>query len=133
MTVADDLIQYLVDEGVGIEYRLLVRQISLDTRYNGAQYILVRDMTDSRNPDSAARVSYHTVSITVAMGVGENGMKEAGEVSNTLWKSLELVVDRTINGTFYPLITNLTTPSEVQLNNITAFMWNVDIVRYYGE
>ncbi|MFA6710499.1 MAG: hypothetical protein WCR24_03980 [Candidatus Methanomethylophilaceae archaeon] len=132
MTVADDVIQYLEDQDVGEEYRLLVRQVSLDTKYNGGQYILIRDVPDSRVPDSVAGVSYHTVSVTVAMGPGDSGMKQAGEVSDTLWKSLELVTDQAINGTFYPLITNSASPSEIQVGEITTFTWNLDIIRYYG-
>ena len=133
VTVADDIITLLETLGWGERYGRLVRQTTLDGRNDGGQYILVRDLTDSRPPESLSKTSFHSVSITVAGGPGEQGAEAAGRASASLWRDLDLVLDQTINGTLYPCIADAGPIGEQQGTAGTYYSWDLNIIRYYGE
>jgi|GEM_PF-6030712 hypothetical protein len=133
MTCADDVITYLKGQGEGEPYGLLVRQVSLTTRYDGGQYVLVRDLADAREPESCSKTSFHTVGITVSMGPGEEGLGLASSASEEIWRKLELVQNVTIGASHYQLITNKTSPNESQTGNITTYSWDLNIIKYYGD
>ena len=96
--------------------------------------ILVEQRTTTLTPDVLC--GDDTVYITIHVrgeGSGERGRNAAHRTAMDAFRDLSLIMDRTINGTFYELITPDSSPYEVRDGDHCDVLFGLQVVRYYRE
>lgn len=66
-------------------------------------------------------------------GGGEKGKRAAYNNAMAIYRDLRLVMDRTIDGTFYELITPDSAPYEVQDGQFYDYLFGLEVTRYFLE
>ncbi|QHK17540.1 hypothetical protein JS82_05255 [Methanomassiliicoccaceae archaeon DOK] len=66
-------------------------------------------------------------------GGGEKGKRAAYDKAMAIYRDLRLVMDRTIDGTFYELITPDSAPYEVQDGQFYDYLFGLEVTRYFLE
>ena len=96
--------------------------------------ILVEQRNTAPMPDviNGDDVLYVNVQVR-GEGGGEVGKRRAHEKAMALYRDLRLVMDRTINGTFYELITPDSAPYEVQDGQFYDYLFGLEVTRYFLE
>ena len=96
--------------------------------------ILVEQRNTAPMPDVLNGDDVLYVNIQVrGSGGGEKGKADAHRTAMALYRDLRLVMDKTINGTFYELITPDSAPYEVQDGNFYDYLFGVELTRYFLE
>lgn len=96
--------------------------------------ILVEQRNTAPMPDvlNGDDVVYVNIQIR-GEGGGEIGKRRAHEKAMALYRDLRLIMDRTIDGTFYELITPDSAPYEVQDGQFYDYLFGVELTRYFME
>lgn len=96
--------------------------------------ILVEQRNTAPMPDVLNGDDVLYVNIQVrGSGGGEEGKRAAYEKAMALYRDLRLIMDRTINGTFYELITPDSAPYEVQDGQFYDYLFGLEATRYFME
>ena len=96
--------------------------------------ILVEQRTTTGTPDVLCGDDTVFLNIQVrGEGSGERGRNAAHNTAMAVFRDLSLVMDRTINGTFYEIITPDSSPYEVRDGDHCDVLLGLRVVRYYRE
>lgn len=97
--------------------------------------ILVEQRTNAPEPDVLNRTDTLYVNIQVTgAGKGERGKRNAYEGAMRIYRDLNLILDRVIDGTLYLKISPDTAPYEVDgAEGDKDYVLGIEAVRYYGD
>lgn len=130
--VVKDILTYLEEKGIGTYGRLLQRQVSAETRDLGSQYVTAYISSASNVVYNEDETDILTVTIQVCGGLGEKGQSDGSALARSVYKALNLDVDKNINSTLYCGIHNTSAPYETIRGQSVIYTWNVEIVRFFG-
>lgn len=132
-SVALDIMTLISDLGYG-SIGDSVYDPQLLARRRPVHGILVEQRNTAPMPDVINGDDVLYVNIQVrGEGGGEIGKRRAREKAMALYRDLRLVMDRTINGTFYELITPDSAPYEVMDGQFCDYLFGLEVTRYFME
>lgn len=133
--VIEDIVDYLASTG------LVERRIDIFTEADLNQYkdrpssAVITQRPSPTEPSLTADIDFHGITVSVITGRGEKGYAAGAKMSKDLYDALHLLLDTTINGTFYPCIRVISSPQIISVDDDmrTQYNFDVDITRYIGE
>lgn len=132
-SVVSDIMALLSELGFGTPGKGIYDPQLLEVR-RISHGILVEQRNTSPLPDVLNRTDTLYVNIQVrGEGGGEIGKARARDLSMKLYRALNLILDRTVDGTLYLCITPDSAPYEVQDGEHFDYLFGLEITRYYGD
>ena len=133
--VVEDIVDYLASLDI------VQRRIDVFTEADLNQYkdrpssAIITQRQSPSEPSSTADIDFHGITVAVVTGKGEKGYRAGSAMSDNIYRALRLVLDVTINGTFYPCIKAVTSPQIVSVDEEerTQYNFDVNVTRYIGE
>lgn len=131
----EDVLTYLSDLGLVVRGVTGFTEADLLGWEMRPETVTVGGRTVPAEPSVTADVDTHGLTVTVVRGGGESGYTEGSDLSDAVYRALRLVLDVTINGTFYPCIRAVTPPyvSAYADDGRTAWHIDLEILRYIGS
>ena len=132
-SVTRDMMTLIAELGYGEVGRNIHDPQTFATRKT-SHGILVEQRNTAPVPDvlNGDDVLYVNVQVR-GSGGGEKGKADAHRTAMALYRDLRLIMDRTINGTFYELITPDSAPYEVQDGQFYDYLFGLEATRYFME
>jgi len=135
VSVVEDIVDYLaeldiVERGVDI-----FTEADLNLYKDRPSSAIVTARPSPKAPSLTSDVDYHSLTVAVVTGQGEKGYTAGQRMSELLYRTLRMVLDVTINGTFYPCVLTTSAPYVVSVddNRRTQYNFDVDVIRYIGD
>lgn len=133
--VVEDIVDYLDS------LKIVERKTDVFTEADLNQYkdrpssAIITQRQSPAEPSVTADIDFHGITVAVITGKGEKGYRAGSAMSDAIFKALRLVLDVTINGTFYPCIRAVTAPQIVNVDDDqrTQYNFDVNVTRYTGE
>lgn len=132
-SVTYDIMTLLEEMGFGTIGKGIYDPLLLETR-SPAHGILVEQRNTSPVPDVINGDDTLYVNIQVrGAGTGEVGRNRAHQRAMEVYRALSIVLDRTVNGTFYEIITPDSAPYEICEGEHCDVLFGLEVVRYFKE
>lgn len=134
-SVLEDVLTFLDEQGVVQRGRSGFTEADLNGYTGRTQSLIVTNSTPSAEPSLTADIDTHQVVLALILDRGEKGHRGGSAFADTVYRTIRLVLDVTINGTFYPCIRTIRQPYLVATDENGRSQWQVDleVIRYIGE
>lgn len=132
-SVVRDIISLIAELGHGVPGKDLYTAKEQELR-KPVHGILVEQRNTAPVPDVLNHTDILYINITVrGSGGGEKGAADAERRVLALYRDLNLILDRVIDGTLYLCITPDSAPYAVENGQSVDQIFGLEIIRYYGD